>query len=386
MGGVRMTRLAVVPGNSFDDLLDLGLGPVLDRYYNPCSFFEEVFFLSPFEAVERRSHGIGVIPTKDIDLPRRVRELSVDLVRGYGGATPSDIVVFHRAKGVPVIVSVHDKRPHMLRSSIRFADAVFVVSQELKGLVKAMGVREERIFVVLNGVDSSVMRPLDTMAVRDLTQRFPFKYGILHVGRKSPEKNIEAIIRALARLGPDYGLVAVGQGDPAAYQALAHRQGVEGRCVFLPGVPQPELTRFYNWASCVCHPSHSEAMCNVLLEALACGTPVVASSTALRGLGDIPSGAALSVEDPGDDEALAIGMRAACSDAVVRRRLQERARVSVAHLFLEKTQAHEIACYRQVLEMSAQGVFRRSLWDDAALSGADLLRRAGCRFKKSLVR
>jgi len=90
----------------------------------------------------------------------------------------------------------------------------------------------------------------------------------------------------------------------------------------------------------------------------------------------------LLVDDPQDDEGLAAQVRAACADAAVRRRLQDGARPSVAHLFLEKTQAHEVACYRRVLAMNAQGVFRRGLWDDTVLFGADLLRRWESRFKR----
>ena len=377
-----MVRLAAVPGNSVDDFLDLGLGATLGRYYNPCGFFERVFFLSPFETASRDIGGIRVIPTKDVELPSRVRDLHVDLVRGYGGATPADVVVFYRAKGVPVIVSIHDKRPEMLRTSIRFADVVFVVSEELRAIIEAMGVPFARIFVVPNGVDAALMHPLDPSDRGGFPAGFSFKYRLLHVGRKSPEKNIEAIIRALARLGPDYGFVAVGQGDPSGYQSLAAGLGVARQCVFLAGVSQAELVRFYQGADCVCHPSRSEAMCNVLLEALACGRPVVATQTAAKGLGGKPAGAMLLLADPDDDESLAAKIHLACEDSGVRRTLREGARASVEHLFLERTQAHEAACYRRVLEMGAAGEFRRSRIDDAALFFANAARRLARRIRR----
>jgi glycosyltransferase involved in cell wall biosynthesis len=370
-----MARLAVVPGNTIDDLVDKGLAARLAGYYNPQGFFEKVFVLSPFENVRRETFGMAVVPTKDVELPSRIRENSIDIVRAYGGNSPSEMAVFHRVAGVPVIVSIHDKRPEMLRRAIRFADAVFVVSEELRSLVLSLGVKPERIFVVPNGVDFSLMKPLSPEALGDLPERFSFKRKLLHVGRRSPEKNIEAIIRVLARLGPDYGFISVGQRETAPYLALARKAGVADRCAFLPGVAQPDLVKFYSWADCVCHPSRSEAMCNVLVEALACGAAVVATRTAAIGLGAGPDRAMLLFEDPDDDAALERAIRLACEDAGLRRALKDDARRSVDHLSLERTQAHEAACYRRVLDMNARGNFRRGPLGMVALCVQDFRRR-----------
>ena len=377
-----MVRLAAVPGNSVDEIMAQGAGATLSRYYNPGSFFEDVYVLSPFETRAYDVAGIHVIPTKDTELPAALSRLHIDVVRGYGGATPADVVVYYRARGIPVIVSVHDKRPSMLHASIRLADAVFVVSDELKVVVASMGVRPERIFVVPNGVDDALMRPMGAPARDVVAQRLPFKYRLLHVGRKSPEKNIEAILRALVRLGPDYGFMAVGQGDVARYETLAARLGVACQCVFTSGVEQQELVHLYSGADCVCHPSRSEAMCNVLLEALACGAAVVTTETAARGLGPKPLQALRVIADPEDDEALARQVHLVCTDSDERQALRDKARASVEHLFLEKTQAHEAACYRAVLKMQTAGEFRRSLVDKMSLVWANGARRLGRTLKR----
>jgi glycosyltransferase involved in cell wall biosynthesis len=370
-----MPTLAVVPGNAIADLVDKGVLARLEGYTNPLGFFEKAFIFSPFEDSAIRMGSIPVIPTKDWQLPARLKAHKADLVRAYGGGTPADMAVFYRAAGVPVIVSIHDKRSSMIHPSIVHADIVFVVSEELRMILISRGVRPERIMVVLNGVDKDLMRPLPAQAYADLDAQYPFKYKLLHVGRKSPEKNIEAIIYALARLGPDYGLVAVGQGDPGFYEAIALAQGVADRCVFLPGLPQKDLARFYNWADCVCHPSRSEAMCNVLLEALACGAAVVATVTAATGLGEGPLGAMRLVLDPEDGMRFTDEVRAVCEDPKLRAMLCAGARPSVEPLFLENTQAHEVRCYEKVLQMRDEGVFRRTLMDDARLCGANTWRR-----------
>ncbi len=372
-----MPLLAVIPGNALDDLSDKGLLSRLAGYYNPQGFFDRVVILSPFETRSRAVAGMAVMPTKDRELPWRLKALKVDMVRAYGGGTPADMAVFYRARGVPVIVSIHDKRPSTIHPGVLHADMVFAVSEELRLILLARGVRRERVMRVPNGVDGALMRPLSPEDFAGLTAQYPFKHKLLHVGRKSPEKNIEAIICALARLGPDYGLVAAGQGDTAFYEALALAQGVSGRCVFLPGMPQEDLVRFYNWADCVCHPSRSEAMCNVLLEALACGAAVVSTVTAATGLGEGPLGAMRLVMDPEDVVALAEEIRGICEDASRAAALCRGARMSVEPLFLEHAQAHEAACYREVLAMRAQGVFERSLMDDAHLAAVNLVRRAG---------
>ncbi|MFH0754182.1 MAG: glycosyltransferase family 4 protein [Candidatus Omnitrophota bacterium] len=370
-----MLSLAVIPGNSMDDLAEKGVLARLSSYYNPERFFDRVVVFSPFEESVREVAGMQIVPTKDHQLPSRLGSYKIDLVRAYGGGTPADMAVFYRAARVPVIVSIHDKRASMIHEGVTCADVVFVVSQELREILVSRGVAPSRIMVVPNGVDDVLMRPLPPESFSDLGLKYPFKYKLLHVGRKSPEKNIEAIIHALVQLGEDYGLVAVGQGDAAFYEALALAQGVSDRCIFLPGVSQEELVRFYNWADCVCHPSRSEAMCNVLLEALACGRAVVSTVTAATGVGDGPMSAMRLLADPEDVGLLAQMLRSLCEDAREREALCSRARKSVEHLFLFKTQAHEVACYRQVLSMGNQGAFKRGWRDDACLCGINAVRR-----------
>jgi hypothetical protein len=62
-----MPVLAVIPGNTLDDLCVQGIGRRLQAYYNPASFFDRVVCLSPFEAHAREAFGMRVIPCKDIE-------------------------------------------------------------------------------------------------------------------------------------------------------------------------------------------------------------------------------------------------------------------------------------------------------------------------------
>src|SRR5687767_4864180 len=102
-------RLVVVPS----DLIaayEQAVYDWLERYYNPTGMFEEVYALSPLEHGERTAFGMiirGISPDK---FTEALREIRPHVVRAYGGHWPAELVCRHRLHGVPVMVSVHDKR------------------------------------------------------------------------------------------------------------------------------------------------------------------------------------------------------------------------------------------------------------------------------------
>lgn len=370
-----MATLAVIPGGPLQSLFETEQAGSLGKYYNPLSFFDKVVILSPFENDRREVDGMPVIPTADVQLRARIREERVGLVRVFGGGVPAEMAVFHREPEVPVVVSIHDKRLEKIRPAVRFADAVFAASEELRSDLVIYGVRPERLFVVPGGVDLGLMRPLPPSETADLAARYPFRRKLLHVGHKSPDKDIGSLIRALARLGPDYGLVAIGQGDASLSAAVAEKEGVADRCVFLPGVPGSDRVRFYNWADCVCHFGCSEAMCGVLMEALACSVPLVTTVKSSAGLGAGPDNAALLLDDPENDTVLAKRIRCACENETVNRTLRAGGRGSVEHLSRERVLSHEAECYRRVIDMGVNGDLHRGYLEEGALLAADIGRR-----------
>src|SRR5207302_897221 len=113
---------------------------------------------------------------------------------------------------------------------------------------------------------------------------------LLFVGRFDDKvKRVGALIRAFAGLAarhPDADLVLVGEGpDGAALRRLAGECG-GGRVRFLGWVPGPEaLVALYNAAQCLVMPSRSEGFPGVVGEAMACGTPVLASR--VGGVGEL---------------------------------------------------------------------------------------------------
>ncbi|MFH1878689.1 MAG: glycosyltransferase family 4 protein [Candidatus Omnitrophota bacterium] len=353
-----MKRLAVIPSDPLEAYKVKGIASRLENYYNPGKFFDEVYLLSPLEKGVRDEFGMRVIHTKDRELQKRIRDLNIDVIRAYGGNWPCDMACGYKVKGIPVVVSVHDKRPQWLHASIKKADIVFCVSEEVKGLVLGKFDKSGRAWVLPNRVDLNVMRPFQEKEIMDLYAKYPFKYRILHVGRKSREKNLDTVIRALKILGERYCLLAVGDGKSEEYIKLSEEQGVSERCFFLRTLANEELARYYSWADCLCNPSRSEAMSSALVEAMACGTVVVTSVPASGGVGMEHMKDGLVLEDYENPESVAEMVEKACGDSGLRTMLIGNARESARRFEKGRVDELEISYYEKILEMKNGGEFK----------------------------
>jgi len=149
------------------------------------------------------------------------------------------------------------------------ADAIITVCNALRDEVIGMGIAAERVVSLRNGVDLDLFRP---------TERTPNPmFTLLAVGHLVPVKAQDLIIGALPLL-PGVRLMLAGDGpDRAKLEALAHDLKVTDRVTFLGAVPQAQLRGHYGNADALVLSSSREGWANVLLEAMACGTPVVAS-------------------------------------------------------------------------------------------------------------
>jgi glycosyltransferase involved in cell wall biosynthesis len=131
--------------------------------------------------------------------------------------------------------------------------------------------------VLRNGVDLERFRLLDRDRARsDLG--IGSRPTLLSVGYLIERKGHHLVIEALAQL-PDHQLLIVGGGpERMALELLAARLGVDDRVRFVGVVPQHLLPSYYNAADILVLASSREGWANVLLESMACGTPVVATS------------------------------------------------------------------------------------------------------------
>lgn len=196
---------------------------------------------------------------------------AVRLAREFG----IPVTVTARGTDLNLIPEFPAPRKMILEAAAQ-ASGMITVCQALKDTLVEMGVAPERVTVLRNGVDLELFRPVDRAAMRaklGLTRRTLVSVGLL-IDRKGHHH----IIRALKDL-PDTDLLIAGSGpDEAALKRLAESEGVAGRIRFLGSVDQNTLREIYNAADALVLASSREGWANVLLEAMACGTPVVASA------------------------------------------------------------------------------------------------------------
>ena len=181
------------------------------------------------------------------------------------------------ARGTDVNLIPRYRLPRaMIRWAARRAAGMITVARALKDDLIRIGVPGERIEVLRNGVDLQLFRPVDREATR--RKLGMSRTALLAVGLLIPRKGHDLVIGALPRL-PDMELIVVGDGpERGALDALARDRGVADRVRFVGAVPQEELRSYYGAADALVLASSREGWANVLLESMACGTPVVAST------------------------------------------------------------------------------------------------------------
>ncbi len=184
------------------------------------------------------------------------------------------VVVTARGSDVNVLPDFPLPRKMILWTTQQ-ADACITVSQSLRDKLVTLGAPPEHMVVLRNGVDLTLFQPCDRNFLRhqlNLTGRI-----LLSVGNLVRLKGNHLTIEALEQL-PDTHLVIIGEGpEKPSLRELADRLGLSQRVHFLGNIPQNELPLYYSGADALILASSREGWANVLLEAMACGTPVVAT-------------------------------------------------------------------------------------------------------------
>jgi glycosyltransferase involved in cell wall biosynthesis len=187
------------------------------------------------------------------------------------------------------------------------ADHIIAVSQNsLEDIVKLFGVSRDRVSAIYNGVDHSFFPDRNGEAFLKMREKYRIKKDqyILFTGTVEPRKNVETLLKAFSRskvLRKDFSLVLAGGTGwkNQSIQTSIQNEGIENELSFTGYVTKEELRVLYSFASCFVFPSVYEGFGMPLLEAMACGVPVVCSNTS--SLPEVAGDAATMV-DPFDDE------------------------------------------------------------------------------------
>ncbi len=190
-----------------------------------------------------------------------------------------------RTLGLPVVITARgsdltqiadEAGPRQaMRWAAQEASASIGVCEDLRRRLVDLGAPPERTLTLRNGVDLQAFHPVERNAAR---ARLGCRgFTLLSVGSLIPRKAHELAIEAL-RGQPEWRLMLAGSGPLRAdLEALARRMGVADRVRFLGEIPHSELPALYSAADVLVLASSREGWANVLLESMACGTPVAAS-------------------------------------------------------------------------------------------------------------
>ena len=367
-----------------EGLLALEGGPALTAFYNGSATYP----LPP---------NLASLPTYTLPLATRPWRLVAALSQQLNVGLDRwllDCDLFHatehllpRLKGPRTVLTVHDlifllfPEYHLplnrwflnrfMPLFIRRADAIIAISQCTKDdLIRHYGVPSEKVTVIYEGVDSRFHPVTDP----DVLGRVRARYGlpehyILYVGTIEPRKNLTALLEAFVALrkqasnrqpatsnqrleAGSWKLVIAGKRG-WLYEGFFRRLrelGLEGEVILLGFVPDEDLPALYSAAELFVFPSLYEGFGLPVLEAMACGTPVIASNAS--SLPEVVGEAGILI-DPHDVGGLVKAMGRVLMDGGKRREMREKGLQQAARFSWERTAAMTLGVYRSVLGRGA---------------------------------
>jgi len=245
-----------------------------------------------------------------VPIMKRVqREFNFDIIDShYAYPDGFAAVLLGQLLRKPVVISVRGSDVNLfsrfpvirklLRFSFQRARQIITVSRALKDVILRMNISEKKVIVIPNGIDVKKFKPVPT---REARQRLQIQGSpvLISVGNLNPNKGFDILIKSVKILveggtQKNIHLVIVGEGDSrASLQGLVRSLGLEDHVSFVGGVLHHDLHLWYSAADLFCLASGREGWPNVLLEAMACGKPVVATS--VGGIPEIVSSTQLGI-------------------------------------------------------------------------------------------
>jgi len=240
-----------------------------------------------------------------------------------------------------------------IRAAVRRARRVITVSETTAGdLRRLFGAAEARLTVIPHGVDEVFLEPADEVRDEQVLRRLAIAPPyLLHIGNHKPHKNAEGLLKAYQILvhdgrGETPPLVMAGGFRPDGELSVrAGAMGLSGRVICLGHVSRTELAALFHRATAFVYPTLYEGFGLPVLEAMACGVPVVAGDVAA--VREVTGEAVLRV-NPRDVVELAAAMRKVLGQPEMRASLGARGRRRAEAFRWHKAAEATLAVYRAV--------------------------------------
>lgn len=232
----------------------------------------------------------------------------------------------------------------MHRLAAAVAGRIIAISGATVADLARFGFPRDKITAIALGVDPR-FRPRAPGEVGALRSRYDLpKSFVLYVGTNKPHKNLSRLIGAWAAVDPSWTLVIAGPEDPRHPRAVDLAEAFGARVVAIGGVADVDLPVLYSAASLFVFPSLYEGFGLPVLEAMACGVPVVCSN--VSSLPEIAGNAAVLV-NPLDQKAMTDLISGVLADGKLRQELRAKGLVQAAKFSWERAAIETTLVYRE---------------------------------------
>lgn len=317
-------------------------------------------YLEIHQAAEVRMRFDRRLRWQQFEIPRRTRALRAEALHVPGFDAPG-------WKPCPVILTVHDLIGRLfpqnlppvsrfywsrwLPFSVRFADHIIADSEHTRqDIVRLLKFDPSRITVIPLAAGAQYQ----PIGLADTLQGFRHKYHlpdrfILFVSTLEPRKGIDTLLEAyaaLVQITPTVPLVITGKRGWYTEQLFAQvkQLRLETRVIFTDYVPDEDMPALYNCADVLAFPSRYEGFGLTVLEAMACGTPVICSNTS--SLPEVAGDAALLVP-PDDASALMRALQRVLHDASLHKWMKAQGLQQAARFSWARTAQETLAVYER---------------------------------------
>ena len=280
---VEVTVIAPIPWHHFSKLPER---EIIDGF----NVYHPRYFVMP--KIGRSLYGFLFTMSLLPKIKKLYKELKFDMILStwaYPDAFGSYLIA--KALKKSIVIKIHGTdinlytryflRRKMIAWALSNSDKTISVSDALKEEITKIGVPSNKIVVIPNGINTELFKPMDQLECRRVVGLPLDKKIILYAGNFEYVKGVDMLIDAfggLLQLRDDTLLVLLGDGS--FYKKLREKAEVfnmESRVIFAGRIKHDAMRYYMNASDVFCLPSRSEGCPNVVLEAMACGKPVVAT-------------------------------------------------------------------------------------------------------------